>query len=218
MTPSLQNVVGLPNGKFRCIVADPPWEMGTMGKGRDTRPGRVVPIGGDQIKTPYPTMTIAEIEAMPIADLADDAAHLWLWTTNKTLEDGFRVMRAWGFKYLAPIHWVKPAGIGAWFIHVSQTCLFGYKGKCVFPLGRYKRNVMQMGTPKRHSEKPDCTYDYIEAISPGPRLELFARRQRLGWTVWGNEVPCKANPKAHVLRSNNVEPVVGDSELNKQGQ
>ena len=182
---------GLVGRDFRCIVADPPWEMGKMGKGRDMRPGRVYQIGHN-IKTPYPTMTLAEIEAMPVADLADEAAHLWLWTTNKTLEDGFKVMRAWGFKYLAPIHWIKPAGIGAWFVHVSQTCLFGYKGKCVFPLARYRRNVIQTGPPKRHSEKPEEAFTLIESVSPGPRLELFARRARPGWTVWGNEV--EANP------------------------
>jgi N6-adenosine-specific RNA methylase IME4 len=175
--------------------------MGKMGKGRDMRPGRVVPVGGDQIKTPYPTMPLAEIEAMPVSDLADEAAHLWLWTTNKTLEDGFKVMRAWGFKYLAPIHWIKPAGIGAWFVHVSQTCLFGYKGKCVFPLERYKRNVIQTGPPKRHSEKPEAAFALIEAVSPGPRIELFARRARPGWTVWGNEV--EANSAICVTEARN---------------
>ena len=98
-------------------------------------------------------------------------------------------MREWGFKYLAPIHWIKPSGIGNYFVHRTQTVLFGYRQTCRFPLRRYAPNVLMIPTdPKRHSEKPDDTYDYIEAISPGPRLELFARRRRHGWDVWGNEV------------------------------
>jgi N6-adenosine-specific RNA methylase IME4 len=99
-------------------------------------------------------MTLAEIEAMPVANLADEAAHLWLWTTNKTLEDGFKVMRAW----------------------------------------RYKRNVILTGPPKRHSEKPEAAFVLIESVSPGPRLELFARRPSPGWTVWGNDVNAVLSP------------------------
>ena len=138
---------------------------------------------------PYPTMGIEQICSMPVSDFADNDCHLWLWTTNQHLEDGFRVMRSWGFKYLAPVHWVKPTGMGNWFVHRTQTILFGYRKKCKFPLNRYRPNVFHTGDPKRHSEKPDESYELIESISPGPRLELFARRKRAGWHTWGNELP-----------------------------
>ena len=187
----LDSLVGLSG--FRCIVADPPWKYaGMLGKCTDSRPGRKYYNGADQIASPYPTMTSAEIDAMPVADLAEDDCHLWLWTTNAHLEDGFRVMRAWGFKYLAPIHWVKPSGVGRWFVHRTQTILFGYRRKCRFPLARFRPNIFQTGNPPRHSEKPEAAFALIEAVSPGPRLELFARRARPGWTVWGNEVEANA--------------------------
>jgi len=179
--------------EFRTIVADPPWKYGRkMGTGKDMRPGRKYKIGHN-IETPYDVMTTDEICAMPVGECAAQACHLWLWTTNRHLEDGFRVMRAWGFKYLTPIHWVKPAGIGAWFVNVSQTVLFGYKEKCVFPLERYKRNVIQTGPPKKHSQKPEEAFTLIESVSPNPRLELFARRGRVGWTCWGNEVETQSD-------------------------
>ena len=140
-------------------------------------------------------MTIDDIAALPVSNLATNDAHLWLWTTNQFLEDGFRIMRGWGFKYLAPIHWVKPCGIGAWFVHRTQTLLFGYHEKCVFPLARYKPNIIEAPVAREHSAKPDQSYNYIEKISPGPRLELFAReytpmfKKREGWDTWGNDIP-----------------------------
>ena len=180
---------GLIGGGFRCIVADPPWPMRGTGAWNRKRcnatknKGNRAPIG-----LPYNAMSMDEIKALPVGDTACPDAHLWLWTTNAFLEAGFDVMRAWGFKYLAPIHWIKPSGAGMWFVHRTQTMLFGYRGKCRFPLARYKPNLFTSGLPKRHSEKPEEAFTLIEAVSPGPRLELFARRAREGWTVWGNEV------------------------------
>ena len=136
----------------------------------------------------YPTMSLQEIKNIPVAELADVGCHLWLWTTNQFLQCGFEVMESWGFKYLAPITWVKPSGIGNYFIHRTQTVLFGYKGKCVFPLARYQPTVVFATLPKRHSQKPTEIYELIESISPPPRLELFARNKRDGWDCWGNEV------------------------------
>jgi N6-adenosine-specific RNA methylase IME4 len=133
-------------------------------------------------------MPLDAIKALPVGDYATDGAHLWLWTTNQFLRQGFDVMDAWGFKYLAPIHWVKPSGVGNWFVHRTQTLLFGYKGSCRFPRDRYLPNLITTGNPVRHSAKPDASYAYIERVSPGPRLELFARARRPGWDAWGNEV------------------------------
>lgn len=133
--------------------------------------------------------------ALQVAELAADDCHLWLWTTNQFLDAGFDVMRAWGFKYLAPIHWVKPSGCGSFFVHRSQTCLFGYRRKCLFRGARYLPNIIE-ATPGAHYAKPEATYCYIESVSAAPRLEIFARPwtplfpRRFGWDVWGNEVPC----------------------------
>lgn len=172
---------------FKTILADPPWQLALAGQ-RNRAKERSKPEA-----LPYPTMSTEEICAMNIGPKwADPDCHLWLWTTNQHLEDGFKVMRAWGFKYLAPIHWIKPTGQGNWFIHRTQTLLFGYREKCVFPMSRYLPNIFNAGDPKRHSQKPEEAFLLIECISPEPRLELFARQQREGWAAWGNEIPAVA--------------------------
>lgn len=174
---------------YRCILADPPWAQTMTGRRKRNK-------GGCAPSLPYGTMTLDDIKAMPVDKWASDDCHLWLWTTNEFLRAGFDVMEAWGFKYLAPVHWMKPSGVGNWFVHRTQTLLFGYKARCVFPADRYKANVIETGDPLAHSAKPDQTYRYIEGISPGPRLEIFARPwtplfpKREGWDVWGNEVDC----------------------------
>lgn len=168
--------------KYLTILADPPWPQ-TSG-GRRLRK-REPPL---RTSLPYQAMSIEQIKSLPIGELAEESAHLWLWTTNQHLETGFSIMAAWGFKYLSPIHWIKPSGQGSWFINRTQTLLFGYKKKCVFPLARYRPNIISTGDPLRHSQKPEASFILIEAISPGPRLELFARQRRRGWSAWGNEV------------------------------
>lgn len=143
----------------------------------------------------YPTMTTEAICNMPVGDIAERGAHLWLWTTNQHLEDGFKVMRAWGFRYMAPITWVKPSGIGMIFVHRTQTILFGYKDFNAFNKKRCLPTVIMAGLPKRHSQKPEEAYQMIEAMSDPARLELFARpvspmfQKRDGWDTWGNEMP-----------------------------
>lgn len=158
----------------------------------------------NRVKLPYPTMPVAEICAMPIAELAEDDAHLWLWTTNEYLEAGFQVMRAWGFRYLAPITWVKPSGIGCWWIHRTQTLLFGYRKKLRMESARYKPTVLFAGNPSEHSAKPQESYELIESVSQPDRIEIFARpwtpmfERRHGWEVWGNEVKSNIALEAHI--------------------
>lgn len=164
--------------KYRTIVADPPWGQPTLG-GWARRPATPNEL-------PYAWMELDDIKALPVASLAEPGAHLWLWTTNATLCEGFDVMAAWGFTYLAPITWVKPSGFGAWFAHRTQTVLFGYYQRCEFTLARYQPTVL-FANPRRHSAKPEAFIDFVETISVAPRVELFARRHRLGWDVWGNE-------------------------------
>ena len=167
---------------YHTILADPAWRQtlisgGTYKSARNRRPKAL----------PYPTMSLSEIKALPVADFAADGCHLWLWTTNEFLRAGFDVMEAWGFTYLAPIHWIKPSGCGNYFIHRTQTLLFGYRERCRFPLARYVPNVI-IANPGKHSRKPPESYDLVESVSPPHRLELFARERRAGWHVWGNEV------------------------------
>lgn len=167
--------------KYKTIVVDPPWKQAMTGK-YDIRPNRSAEL-------PYQTMSLQEIASLPVGELAADDCHLWLWTTNQFLREGFDVMHSWGFKYLAPIHWIKPNGLGNWFIHRTQTCLFGYRRSCKFEGKRYLPNIIE-APARKHSAKPEASYAYIESVSATPRLELFARRERHGWDVWGNEVPC----------------------------
>lgn len=133
-------------------------------------------------------MPLEEIKLLPVGDLSEPGTHLWLWTTNRFLHDGFHLLEHWGFTYLAPITWVKPSGFGAWFVHRTQTLLFGYRKPCRFSRERYKPTVIHASVQKFHSRKPEESYRLIESISDPQRLELFARQQRSGWDVWGNEV------------------------------
>ena len=173
--------------KYRTILADPPWQQKMMGSyllSKNLRPAQLV----------YPTMPLDSIKLLPVGELAEEGAHLWLWVTNEFLRAGFDVLDAWGFTYLAPITWVKPSGCGNYFVHRTEHILFGYKGKCVFNRGRYVPNVYTWPRPGKHSAKPAESYRLIESISDEPRLELFARPvtpmfpKVPGWDTWGNEM------------------------------
>lgn len=163
--------------RYRTILIDPPWQETMVG--RFTRHSRA-----DRL--PYKTLSADEIRRLPIPNLADANCHLWLWTTNRTLRQGFDLIDAWGFRYLCPVHWIKPSGFGAWFVHRTQTMLFAYRGKLRMD-SRYRPNVL-FAPSRRHSQKPQCSYELIEAVSFPSRLEMFARNKRDGWHVWGNEV------------------------------
>lgn len=176
------------NKKYKTILADPPWAQGKIGKYKKYSQGGVENL-------PYKTMTVDDIINLPVEKHAEIGCHLWLWTTNEYLEAGFKVLRGWGFTYLAPITWSKPNGMGAWFQHRTQTILFGYYKKCEFNKERYKPTIFETGIPKIHSRKPAESYRLIESISETPRLELFARPHSPmfpklpNWDVWGNEMP-----------------------------
>lgn len=172
--------ITFPTGSYSCIVADPPWPVKMIGSSKQ-RPARAVAL-------PYETMSLDEIKALPVADIAAEGAHLWLWTTNGFLREAFDVMEAWGFKYLTTITWVKPNGLGAWFQSRTQHVLFGYRERCVFPLARYKPTYFA-AKPGAHSQKPDEFYDLVRSISPEPRIDLFNRRHIEGFEGWGLESP-----------------------------
>jgi len=114
-------------------------------------------------------------------------AHLWLWVTNNFLPHGFCIMEQLGFRYVTNAVWVKDrAGLGQYLRGQHELLLFGVRGKL---RGQSKRQTTVIKAPRHaHSQKPDEAYNLIEAVSPGPRLEMFARQQRPGWDVWGSEV------------------------------
>lgn len=173
--------------KFQTILADPPWQF-------QNRTGKMAPE--HKRLSRYPTLMLDEICDMPVEALAGDPAHLYLWVPNALLPEGLKVMEHWGFQYKSNLIWYKVRkdggpdrrGVGFYFRNVTEMLLFGVRGKNARTLapGRSQENVLV--TQKReHSRKPDEQYELIEKCSFGPRLELFARGPRAGWTVWGNQ-------------------------------
>ncbi len=141
-------------------------------------------------------MDLASIKSLPVARVAAEPAHLYLWVPNAMLPDGLAVMAAWGFTYKSNIVWHKlrrdggsdGRGVGFYFRNVTEILLFGVRGKNARTLQPGRTQVNYLGTRKReHSRKPDEQYPLIEGCSPGPRLELFARGPRPGWVCWGNQ-------------------------------
>jgi N6-adenosine-specific RNA methylase IME4 len=169
--------VTLPPGQYACVELDPPWSYRELGM-----------TGGKSSEFTYPTMEAGEIAALPVTDLAATNAHLYLWTTFNHLQAAWDIAEGWGFNVRNLLVWDKRRiGTGAYFRNSSEFILFGLRG--TQPLLRNDQpTVFQWPTEGRvHSRKPDGFYDLIETCSPGPRVRLFARSQRPGWTSWGNE-------------------------------
>jgi N6-adenosine-specific RNA methylase IME4 len=133
-------------------------------------------------------MTLAEIEALPIGDLAhDDGCHVYLWTTHKFLPDALGLFQAWGVRYQCLMTWVKPTGMTPYsWMYNTEHVLFGRIGS--LPLEQNGQKLSFDAPVIRHSQKPDAFFGRVLTCSPEPRLEMFARQQRFGFTVWGNEV------------------------------
>jgi N6-adenosine-specific RNA methylase IME4 len=173
--------------RFSTILADPPWQF-------VNRTGKIAPEHGRL--TRYPTLKLDEIAALRVDKIAAPTAHLYLWCPNALLPEGLAVMKAWGFTYKSNIIWHKVRkdggsdgrGVGFYFRNVTELMLFGVRGKNARTLAPGRRQVNLLATRKReHSRKPDEQYAIIEACSPGPFLELFARGTRKGWATWGNQ-------------------------------
>lgn len=168
--------------RYRTIVADPPWEYGGFVS--------LWPSGEKQAhrRLPYSSMSLFEIAAMPIKDFAEDNCNLFLWTTNRYLPLSFTLLSHWGFDYRQTITWAKtnPAPwSGSVAPNSTEFLLVGTRGACGW-LTRLESSVVSHRRLE-HSQKPEIFLDLVESVSPGPYLELFARRQRLGWDTWGNE-------------------------------
>jgi len=174
-------------GSFGTILADPPWQF-------TNKTGKVAPEHRRLHR--YATMTLDEIMALPVEQVVAPTAHLYLWCPNALLAEGLAVLKTWGFSYKSNIVWHKVRkdggsdgrGVGFYFRNVTELILFGVCGKNARTLAPGRRQVNFLETRKReHSRKPDEIYPIIEACSPGPFLELFARGTREGWTTWGDE-------------------------------
>jgi N6-adenosine-specific RNA methylase IME4 len=173
--------------QFATILADPPWQF-------INRTGKVAPE--HRRLNRYGTMTVDDICILPVKEVLAPTAHLYLWVPNALLPQGLQVLKAWGFDYKSNIVWHKlrkdggsdGRGVGFYFRNVTEILLFGVRGKNARTLAPGRTQVNYLGTRKReHSRKPDEQYSLIEACSPGPRLEMFSRGTREGWTVWGNQ-------------------------------
>jgi N6-adenosine-specific RNA methylase IME4 len=142
-------------------------------------------------------MTLEDIYELPVATIAADRSHLYLWVPNALLHEGLETMRRWGFTYKSNIVWYKirkdggpdRRGVGFYFRNVTELVLFGVRGTANRTLqpGRTMPNLIRT-RKRRHSQKPDEMWQIIEQCSPGPRLELFARHFRFGWHQWGDQV------------------------------
>jgi len=175
--------------KYRTIVADPPWPaVGDC----DYRTRPLASKGGLRGRdsfAPYPLQTLEAIRALPVADLAEDESHLYLWVPaglNRTGE-GVRTAEAWGFKVVSEMVWCKPTfGLGKFPRPQHEIILVCRRGSLPFMVNDVG-SVGPWAAPRIHSQKPEAFLDLVERASPGPYLELFARRNRLGWDTWGNE-------------------------------
>lgn len=186
------------SGEYRTIVADPPWplKIGSKRTARSTSKTSTWNAHHDVRPVPYETMSLDEIAALPVADWAAESAHLYVWTINRFLEETYEIVRQWGFKPGQTLTWAKaPMGLGPGgaFSQSSEFIIFGRRG--VAPhLQRIDRTVFDWKRPygsdgkPMHSAKPDAFLDMVEAVSPGPYLEMFARRARLGdWHYFGDQ-------------------------------
>lgn len=179
---------------YRTIVADPPWAYE-----RDRG------LGSTRAAVDhYECMSNADIASLPVLEMAAESAHLYLWVTNPRLfkeerdsHGPIEILRSWGFRYITTLTWHKlgPPGMGFYFRGDTEHVLFGIRGKA--PIDPAIRVSNHFAAPRTvHSAKPDRFYEIVERVSPGPYLEMFARRRRYGWDVWGNEAPTEQASQA----------------------
>lgn len=189
----------MPTRRYRTVVADPPWDHsdGTgVNFGVDAYGGKHTPVAQHATYPPYQHMTLEQIAALPVPDLAEPAAHLYLWTTQRYLRASFDILEGWGFSVSATLTWCKaPMGFmgGAYrssteFCHFAKRGSLAHKTQAPARWFTWKRTGWTQSDPAaKHSHKPDAFLDLVEQVSPGPYVELFARRQRLGWDTWGDQ-------------------------------
>lgn len=170
--------------RFNTVVIDPPWPISMTGKFK-VRPHRATEL-------PYHTMTLEEIKKLRVSDHLNTGAHVYLWCTNKTLRDAYDVLDAWGIRFHQVLVMTKPGGMAPslGYRFSTEFCLLGIYGRPMQKFTHMGASNHFSHTPKpgSHSSKPDYFYELVERMSPGPYADIFARRKRSGWQVWGDEV------------------------------
>lgn len=175
-----------PTGPYATVLADPPWDLQQVGRRGAERH--------------YRLLTASQIAALPVARLVAPDAHLWLWVTNAALHAGRVVLEAWGFSYRSCLTWIKPRfGMGQYLRNQTEHLLLGVRGRA--PVQFRGQGTWLYAPLQEHSHKPEEQYAVIERCSRGPYLELFARRRRPGWHVWGNQVESDIELRAYGERS-----------------
>jgi N6-adenosine-specific RNA methylase IME4 len=166
----------IPPPRFATIVADPPWREGA-------------PSGSARPMLGYPQMTVAQLAKLPIAGVALPDAHLFVWTTQRYLWQTPALCAAWGFADVVKLlTWAKPPtgfSVGPAIGNASEFVIWARRGRPA-TRGRVPRDWWEWPRRGEHSQKPDAFLDVVEQITPGPRLEIFARRARLGWEYAGD--------------------------------
>jgi len=177
-------MIPFPEKKYEIIYADPPWKEQGGGK---------IKRGADRH---YSLMSTNDIKNLPVNQITAENAHLYLWVTNNFLSDGLEVVKAWGFRYVTMITWVKDKfGLGQYYRGQTEHVLFGVKGMLPYKIDltgkRCQGKTFFMAPRGKHSVKPEEMRKMIEHVSYQTgmnKLEMFARRVIPGWDVWGNEV------------------------------
>jgi N6-adenosine-specific RNA methylase IME4 len=187
----------LERGKYGAVLADPPWQFNSLWGGRPKKIGDNYPSRA--IDSHYDTMTIDDICALPVSDLAASDCVLFMWTCWPVINRAFEVLQAWGFTYkTCAFSWMKAdpyrlfaddktpfAGMGYWTRANTEPCLLATRGKPKRLAADVRQGII---APRReHSRKPDGIHDRIERLVAGPYVELFARQKRTGWDCWGNQ-------------------------------
>lgn len=204
--------------KYTTIYADPPWRF-------QNRTGKVAPE--HKRLNRYETMELTDIMRLPVGQICAPKSHLYLWVPNALLPDGLAVMKAWGFEYKGNIIWEKTRkdggpdgrGVGFYFRNVTEILLFGVHGDSFRTLSPARSQVNLIRAQKReHSRKPDEFIPLIESCSPGPYLELFARGDRPGWDMWGNQATSDYEPTWQTYANHTVRTVLNESTASTQSK
>jgi N6-adenosine-specific RNA methylase IME4 len=186
------------NSVYPTVVIDPPWPVKDSGPRTYSSGGRWDTSGagtaGKRSVVPYDRMSIEAIKALPVPTLAAKDAHLYLWCVNAYMVEAYEVVKAWGFKPSTLLTWCKPPmglGLGGTFVNTTEFVIFARRGS-LKAQERIERTWWEWSRPylgrgPTHSAKPEAFLDLVERVSPAPRLEMFARRNRLGWHTWGNQ-------------------------------
>lgn len=169
----------LPKGPFDVILADPPWRFASNS---DARPGR-------NPRRHYSCMRLEDICAIPVKQVAATDALLLLWVTVPFAHMAEQVVRSWGFRTKSQLVWCKErSGTGYWVQNQHEICIVARRGLFPCPKPALFPTSIIPGKQREHSRKPEWVQDVVDARFPEMRkLEMFARRQRDGWTVWGND-------------------------------